>query len=120
MRLKWLLTSLLALAACSNSPPPIEANTTWESHCDPVVPSEIQACYGPVRPANSRTYTIYEISVERIGRGSSSVLYSKQFPASEVAKRLINREQQPVVFYNPSNRIVKFDLGGPDASFRIR
>jgi len=54
----------------------------------------------------------YEIDLERIdSRRVKTVLYQRSFPVSTVDRSLLTWEKRPVVFYNQSNRIVRFDLG---------
>ena len=115
--LRLLLVAVVPLlAGCFDAPNTPNGATTWDANCEEIVTGKIAACYGPMRPSQSSreasSYLTYEIDLERIdSRRVKTVLYQRSFPVSTVDRSLLTWEKRPVVFYNQSNRIVRFDLG---------
>jgi len=77
--------------------------------------NEYQACYGPGWSEGVRrkkeNYDFYEISIERINPKSSTVLFSKRFPAVEVKSSVLDRR---------ASDIVKVDVSGEKIFFHIQ
>ena len=123
--MRLLLAALvLLLAGCFDAPQTPDGATTWDANCEEIVSGKIAACYGPVRPSQSSreasSYLSYEIDLERIDNPNvRTVLYQRSFPVSAVDRSLLTWEQRPVVFYNQSNRIVRFDLGNEEHTANV-
>jgi hypothetical protein len=105
------LIPLLLLAGCSQR----ADTTTWVAQCDELIPGEYQACYGPgwkdLKHKDPQRYDNYQISVERLHPGGTSVIFGREFPASDIGPRLLTPEPGRVVSFERDRRRVVFDLG---------
>jgi len=123
--LRLLLAAvILLLASCFDAPHAPDGAITWDAICEEIVTGKIAACYGPMRPSQSSreasSYLSYEIDLKRIDNPRvKTVLYQRSFPVSAVDRSLLTWEKRPVVFYNQSNRIVRFDLGSEEHAANV-
>ena len=76
--------------------------------------NSLQACYGPGWSTNVKPYEdpydFYEISVEKISKSSSTVLFKKSFKATEVLKSALNDYSEGLAEISKSGSVLKFKI----------